>query len=512
MPTGCLVERNAYFDSVVLMRISAELNRRPEVSAASLMMGTAANKDLLRAAGLLTGPGENAGADDLVIAVAADGVNLDELLEAARSLLATGSPPAQDGEGSRPRVRTIAEANADRDANLALISTPGEYAAAEALKALRLGLHVFLFSDNVSIEHEVMLKREAADRGLLLMGPDCGTAVINGVPLGFANEVRRGSVGLIGASGTGLQQISTLLDRGGAGVSQIIGVGGRDLSEDVGAASMLAALDALAADAQTSIIVLVSKPPADDVAERVLARAAGTGKPVVACFLGLEGTVAGAEDMHTAPTLEDAARRVLALHGGGDSDLGAPPAEGEQLALGLAPDRRLLRALYTGGTFAYEADHLLGGALGGIVHGVEGFVAGQPVELPDQHLVLDLGDDQFTVGRPHPMIDPAIRLDFLAAAGASASTAVIVLDVVLGHGAAEDPVGPLLPSIEAIREQGAGPVVIAFVVGTERDPQDSASAERRLQDAGAVVVPSSTTAIRLARDLVAAQTSERALS
>jgi FdrA protein len=498
MPTGCLVETNAYFDSVVLMRIAAELNGLAEVISASLMMGTEANKSLLRDAGLLTAEGEAAGANDLIIAVAACDGRLPELLQTARGLLATGSGAAPGATPQAQRPRTIAQAHAAAPANLALISTPGAYAAAEALKALRLGLHVFIFSDNVSVDREVELKREANARGLLVMGPDCGTAVVNGVPLGFANEVRRGDIGLIGASGTGLQQISTLIDRGGAGVSQIIGVGGRDLSEAVGAASMLAALDALAADPATAAIVLVSKPPADAVAAEVLDRAAQVGKPVVVCFLGA-GLDPGAATLRVAPTLEDAARCALELRGA-ECDFGAP----DPVTLRPGSERRLLRALYTGGTFAYEAEHVLAGVLDGIRHDVDGFVPGQPIRLPDEHLVLDLGDDGFTVGRPHPMIDPAIRLEFLAAAGASPSTAVILLDVVLGHGSAADPVGPLLPLIDEIRARPGGPVVVAFVVGTTRDNQDVRVQERLLRTAGAVLAPSSTAAVRLARDLVAA--------
>ena len=510
MATGCLVERNAYFDSVVLMRISAELNLRPEVTAASLMMGTDANKAILRDAGLLAAAGEDAGVNDLVIAVAAEDGVVDELLQAARDMLAADVPSA-DGERRPRRPRSLVEACADMPANLALVSTPGAYAAAEALKALRLGLHVFLFSDNVPVEHEVMLKRVATSRGLLVMGPDCGTAIVNGLPLGFANEVRRGAIGLIGASGTGLQQISTLIDRGGAGVSQVIGVGGRDLSEAVGAVSMLDALDALAADPATSCIVLVSKPPAEAVAARVLAKAAGLDKPVVACFLGAD-VAADAGPVEVVPTLEDAARRALALQHGRDDDLGAEVADPEQLVLGVAPERRLLRALYTGGTFAYEADHLLAGAVEGVAHSVDGFAVGQPVTLPERHLVLDLGDDQFTVGRPHPMIDPAIRLEFLEAAVASPATAVVVLDVVIGHGSSADPVGPLLRYVDEARERPEGPVVVAFVVGTERDDQDALVQEQRLRDAGAVVARSSTAAIGLARDLVTAQRAERTAS
>src|SRR5919107_3908841 len=275
MPVACLVRPGAYFDSVVLMRIAAELREQPGVRAASLVMGTASNKEVLEAAGLL--------APD-----------------------ARPAPPPGGGAGPR-RPRTLAEA----PAGLAIVSTPGRYAGAEALKALRLGMNVFCFSDNVPLEQEIALKREAHERGLIVMGPDCGTAIVGGVPLGFANEVRAGDIGLIGASGTGLQQVSSLIDRCGAGVSQVIGVGSHDLSAAVGAVSMLDALDALAADPATRVLGLVSKPGDPEVAERVLARAAATGKPVVAAFLGADPD--GAPDGVTmAATLEDAARALVA--------------------------------------------------------------------------------------------------------------------------------------------------------------------------------------------------------
>ncbi|MBO0851950.1 MAG: hypothetical protein J2P20_20990, partial [Pseudonocardia sp.] len=405
------------------------------------------------------------------------------------------------------RPRTLARA-AD-GANLALISTPGRYAAAEALKALRLGLHVFLFSDNVPVEQEVRLKRYAHRHGLLVMGPDCGTAIVNGVPLGFANEVCRGEVGLIGASGTGLQQVSSLLDTWGVGMSQVIGVGSRDLSQEVGAISMLDALDALAADPATRVIGLVSKPVAAPVAHRVLRRAARAGKPAVVAFLGADvqdlpeagdGTVA-------VSTLEAAAGALLRLATGGPPPPG-PVHDTLTLASGLGGRRRLLRALYAGGTFAHEAVFLLEGSLGTIARSVDRYVPGAPPGLPGRHLVLDLGDDQFTVGRPHPMIDPTVRTEFIRAAAADPETAVIVLDVVLGHGAAPDPAGDIAPAIaEATRVPG-GPLVVAFVVGTAADVQALAAQQRRLTDAGAVLALDSTDAARLAGELLSTVTVE----
>jgi FdrA protein len=498
MALRCAVRPGAYFDSVVLMRIAAELESRPGVEASSLVMATPANKAVLGGAGLLDAAAERAGPNDLVIALRAGDDALDDAIAAADAALHELSTPSA-GSGDAPRrPRSLAQVDAD----LALISTPGPYAAAEAHKALRRGMSVFLFSDNVALEHEVRLKREARERGLIVMGPDCGTAIVGGVPLGFANDVRAGDIGLIGASGTGLQQVSTLLDRWGSGVSQAVGVGGRDLSAEVGAVSMLDALDALAADPGTRVIALISKPPDPEIAERVLDRAASAGKRVVAAFLGV-GRDAGADGVEVVHTLEDAARAALLAAGG------SPPPQDEvdpaRLPAPLSGERRLLRALYAGGTFAYEARVLLGLELGALSDDAHPPGDGRAAALPAEHLVVDLGDDRFTAGRPHPMIDPAMRLELLRAAGADSRTAVVVLDVVLGHGAADDPAGDLAPAIAEVTGSGDAPLVVAFVVGTAADPQDLERQERTLREAGAELAPSSTAAARLALAAVGAE-------
>src|SRR4051812_8718369 len=501
MPVRCLVRPGSYFDSVVLMRIAAELGSRPGVRAASLVMATAPNKDVLAAAGLLAGDAAAAGANDLVVAIDADHDGADETLAAAEAALsARATPPAAAGAEPR-RARTLAEVERGDAARLAVISTPGRYAAAEATKALRLGMNAFVFSDNVPLEQEVALKREAHERGLIVMGPDCGTAIVGGVPLGFANEVRPGDIGLIGASGTGLQQVSSLVDRWGAGVSQVIGVGSHDLSAAVGAVSMLDALDALAADPATKVLGLVSKPPDAEVAERVLSRAAASGKPVVAAFLGADPDDApGGVTM--ARTLEEAARLLVRASTGAEAPASATAAPPPSAARG---ERRLLRGLYAGGTFAYEAGLLLEPRLGAISADADAPTAGRPAELPDAHLILDLGDDRFTVGRPHPMIDPAVRLDMLRAAGAAPRTAVILLDVVLGHLAADDPAGDLAPVIAEVAAREDAPRIVCFVVGTAADPQGLERQERALRDAGAILIGSSTAAAALAESLIATE-------
>jgi succinyl-CoA synthetase alpha subunit len=495
------IVHDTYRDSVALMQLSARIAALPGVRQASLVMATEANLALLREARLLEGAVEASPAD-LLIAVQGDSEALaQEALAQAERALARPAPPAGERGAAETPPRSIGMGIAALPgANLALVSTPGEYAAAEALKALRLGLHVMLFSDNVTLDDEAMLKREAAERGLLVMGPDCGTALVGGVPLGFANAVRRGPIGVIGASGTGLQQVTSLIDRAGSGVSHALGTGGRDLRAEIGGTSMLQALEELAADDATCVIVLVSKPPAREVAARVLERAAAAGKPVVACFLGAAESGGAGGRIHAARTLDEAAAMAVALARGerpapqaAPLPAFAPPA--------LAPGQRYVRGLFSGGTFCYEATLLLAPSCAGLHSNT---AAGGAAQLEDPwrsagHTLIDLGDDLFTRGRPHPMIDHRLRNERLRREAADPEVAVILLDVVLGYGAHPDPAAEILPAIRAAREAaGRPPAFVAFVCGTERDPQGLARQEAALAEAGVILAASNAQAARAA--------------
>ncbi len=493
------VFKNSYRDSVELMQIAAELETLAGIDRAGLVMATPANREVLASAGLLTDATASAGPNDLVVAVASDDERAaTQALERAAERLA-GPGTEGPSESTRTDARTLAEGVAEGGGNLALISTPGTYATAEALKALKRGLNVFLFSDNVPVEDEIELKALARAKGLLMMGPDCGTAIIDGVPLGFANAVRRGTIGLVGASGTGLQQVSCLIDRYGAGVSQAIGVGGRDLDERVGGSMMLAALERLGADPGTELIVLISKPPSASVTGVVLAAAGAVGTPVIINFLGGDPEAATAAGVIPATTFESAARIASAMA------LGQPVRDGDALeadpdpsavrearaALGQAQWR--VRGLYSGGSLAGEAKLVLRSVLG--------------PDAAKRHEIVDLGDDEYTVGRPHPMIDPRLRNEHLANAAADPSTAVILLDVVLGHGANSDPAGALAGTIDAARVDAAGTdrhvAVVASVCGTGSDPQDLVVQEARLAAAGVILAPSNAQAAALAAGIVA---------
>jgi succinyl-CoA synthetase alpha subunit len=518
VPVWNFVRHSVYHDSVTLMRLTHDMEAVAGVRRAAVMMGTPPNRALLARAGLLAADGEAAGPADLVIAVVADSAAAAEAAcTAAERALARGAAPTIVGPA---RPRTLAGGQrALPDATLALISVPGVYAGAEARRALDAGLHVMLFSDNVSVETEIELKQMARARGLFLMGPDCGTAIVAGVPLGFANAVPRGRIGLVGASGTGVQEVSCRLATEGEGVSHAIGVGGRDLSDAVGGIMTLAALTALGDDPATEVVVVIGKPPGREVAARLTQALAGVGKPAVITFVGATATAnrpptprAGLAAPATTATLEDAALAAVALARGAAAprpvEFSRPAAEIEQLVAAqagpLAPGQRFVRGVYTGGTLAWEALALLGARLADVPPDVRGDGSG--------HRVVDLGDDRFTLGRPHPMIDGTARHEWIAREAGDPATAVLLLDVVLGYGAHADPAAALLPALSAARRTataaGRGLAVVASVTGTEHDPQVRSRQVAALQAAGVVVMDSNAQAARLAA-LVAARAGGR---
>ncbi len=478
MPTVSRVVANTYRDSVALMQLALQLRALPGVEEASLVMATPGNLALLREVGLLAGEAAARPSDLLIVVRAKTQAAAEAAVAQAQARLrespAAGAAGGGPAEAVAPRSLDMALAAAP-ESNLALVSVPGEYAAAEAEKALARALNVMLFSDNVAVEDEVRLKRLASERGLLVMGPDCGTAIIDGVPLAFANVVRRGPIGCVAASGTGLQQVTTLVDRLGLGVSQAIGTGGRDLSEAVGGLTMLAGLARLADDRDTKVIVLVSKPPAPAVAEKVIAAAARVRKPVVVNFIGAAAAPRG-KNLHFARTLEDAARAAVALARGRKPPKAVPLPR-------LAKTRRKVCGLFSGGTFCYEAELLLGA--GG-------------------HELVDLGADRYTRGRPHPMIDHRLRNERIAAAAQDPAVGVILLDVVLGHGAHPDPAAAMGPALRAARKRRRGVAIVASVCGTDADPQGRARQEAALRAEGVHLAPSNAAAARMALRLAGA--------
>jgi succinyl-CoA synthetase alpha subunit len=491
------VMASCYQDSVVLMRISAQVRKEPGVREIALFMGTPANHALLEQAGLATMEGRKAGPGDLVITLKAQGEQeAARALASVKALLTATRRSRQAASDSRPRTLDAA-LRAMPDANLVSISVPGAYVRAEAMAALRRNLHLFIFSDNVPVEDEVALKTEALRRRLFCMGPDQGTAYLGGAGLGFANVVSRGRIGCVAASGTGLQTVVARLDALGEGVSHGIGVGGRDLSEAVGGTMTLFALDALSADPATEAVILISKPPHPSVLARLEARLDGIQKPVVVCCVGAPPRVtARCVWVETLDKAADAAVALLAGRKWSDglfSDLAAVQAQlAAASASGDIQGRHIL-GLYTGGTLAYETSHLFKAAFG----------AGHP------HRIIDLGDDQYTVGRPHPMIDPGVRTDKIVEAANDPRVRVLLLDLVLGTGAHEDPAQPLASAVHRARriaaKDGRRIGALAVIVGTGRDPQGLAGQRAKLEQAGIGVLATNADAARCAAMLVKPQ-------
>jgi FdrA protein len=473
----------AYADSVTLLQVSRTVQGIAGVTAAQVAMATTLNLEVLTQMGFVVPP--EATANDMVVAVHLDDADaLDRALAGVDAALHDVNTPAAGPRDVAP-PRTTATALRGVTDGIVLVSVPGGHAMVEAMDALDAGCDVMIFSDNVPVEQEVELKRVASERGLLVMGPDCGTAVVGGIGLGFANIVQPGPVGIVAASGTGCQQLLALLDHADVGVAAALGVGGRDLSAEVGGASTLAALDRLDADPSVELVVMVSKPPAEAVAETIRSRAAELSTPVELALLGVG-----------RPDLTAAAEAVLARLGRGVPDW---PVVVPAIPLTTGAGR-WLRGLYVGGTLCDEAMLIASAGLGPVHSNIPldpGLVLDPHQPAPAHHTMVDFGDDALTAGRAHPMIDPTLRLEHLAQAAADDETAVILLDVVLGHGAEPDPASALAPAISQIRQ----PVVVA-VVGTRADPQDLDRQVRLLIDAGAEVHLSNAGATRRALELM----------
>ncbi|MFO8192352.1 MAG: acyl-CoA synthetase FdrA [Bacillota bacterium] len=501
------IAKNTFRDSVYLMRVSNNVRNFEGVIEAEVIIGTDHNKKFLRSGGLWSEEIEKeAGANDLIIAVEAeDDEKADKAIQKALEEL--NKEAERDNLQSEFVPRTFETAYKYMpDANLALLSIPGRYVEREANQILDKGLHLMIFSDNVPLEAEVSLKKKAQGKGLLVMGPDCGTAIINGIPLAFANEVRRGSIGIVAAAGTGLQEVSTLIHNYDEGISQGIGTGGRDVKAEVGGITMIQGLELLAEDNDTKVIVIISKPPDEEVLEKVLDVAGKIDKPVVVTFLGGDPAKIKAAGCKPALTLKEAAQLAVKLAGGREVRESAEIVSVEDGLLkeaknNLNQNQRYLRALYSGGTLAYEALLLMENMKGKIYtnlafKGVENI---EDVYKSRENTVIDYGEDEFTQGRLHPMIDPGLRNTRIVEEAKDPETAVIMLDLVLGYNAHPDPAGSVIEAIrearEAVEKEKRQIVFVTTVCGTDEDIQKRDDQIEKLKKANVLVFPSNTDAV-----------------
>ncbi|HEM6833303.1 TPA: acyl-CoA synthetase FdrA [Citrobacter koseri] len=485
------IKKGSFQDSVSLMIISRKLSERPEVDQVSVMMGTPANKSMLDSTGFWHDDFADATPNDICVAVRTEGEQ-PGILDLIREQLEKELNAMTNASGSSHQLikarRWESACQKLPQANLLLVSVAGEYAASVAREGLLANKNVMLFSDNVPLEQEVELKTMARERGLIVMGPDCGTAMIAGSPLAFANVLPEGGIGVIGASGTGIQEVTSQIALHQQGISHAIGLGGRDLSAEVGGISALTALDMLAADDATRVIAFVSKPPSPQVRTRIIAAMQNVGKPVVALFLGRQPEQRREGNVWLANSLSDAAQLAVLLMRVAQQRRIQPEVTGKGIY-----------GLYAGGTLAAEAAMLLSAGLGVPVS--ESHDQGVMLEAGG-HRIVDLGDDSYTLGRPHPMIDPTTRSIEIEKLTAMPTVGVLLLDVVLGYGACADPAGAVVEAIEQVRAKRAAPlVVIATLTGTDADPQGRSGQAEKLREAGIAVVETLEEAVLLAISL-----------
>ncbi len=497
MTVKTVIKKNTYFDSVSLMTLSTKANKIEGIRQAVVAMGTALNKEVLHNVGLYSESAEQATPGDLMIIIEAeDEAACDEALIQVEELFIR-----KDSGDLNQEIKFSSMAAAVKrleKANLAIISVPGAYAFREAKKALENGLNVMIFSDNVALDQELALKQMASEKGLLVMGPDCGTAIIGGKGLCFANEVRRGNIGIVAASGTGAQEVSVRIDDFGGGVSHLIGTGGRDLSETIGGISMLAGLQALEEDPSTEVILLLSKIPAVAVAEKIYSQVKSCSKPVVICFLGGQQEKITAAGAVYAKTTKEAALKAVVLAGGKEEEINTHPLNLpliKEIKAKLRADQKYIRGLFCGGTVCQEVMGLVREKYPNVYSNI-----GDPayrladVHISKDHTMIDFGDDAFTQGRPHPMIDPSLRIERFLKEAADPAVGVIAMDFILGYGAHNDPAGIMLPHIRRAKleaaQAGRHLEILAFVLGTEKDPQNFSEQVRMLMKEGVTIASS----------------------
>ena len=520
-----VVRKNRYYDSIFLMGVARRIASEPGIADAYALLATPANRKALSELGYGDGGRDAdyaaAGPNDLLFALEGEAEAVAAIAARVDTYLSTGaSPPSRPGQPIEPR--SIAEAVAARpDCSVAVISVPGEFAVREARTALQNGLHVFLFSSNVSVADERALKTEARQRGLIVMGPDCGTGYLGGAGIGFANAVRRGPIGIVGSTGTGMQEFASLIHRAGSGISNGVGTGSRDLSDAVGGISTMTAIDALEADPATKVIAVMSKPPGAAATAMLEQRLGRCTKPVVLCLLGAERGRRNARpasdaareqaQIGSAFTIDEAVELSLRAIGKTtppfllfDEDAMRETAAAE---IGkMHPRQRHVRGLFVGGTLCYQAqDIFLRSGLA--VHSNAPMPGASQLADPDQSrdtTFVDMGAESFVQGRPHPMIDGSQRRKRLEREGKDPAAAVILLDFVLGAIASRDPVGEMLGTLrdikEAARAGGNHLCIAASVCGTEEDRQGLDGQKRALTEAGVIVFPSSAQAAAFCRE------------
>ncbi|WP_102410005.1 hypothetical protein [Beduinella massiliensis] len=500
---------NGYRDSIQLLLATSVMMEQTGITSANFAMGTEGGKCIFKALGMESKTIDDAKTSDLIAAAFCDS---EEVFEAALSqAFAALTQKQAKGGGVHQAYRSLETARREHpEAQVCMISIPGEYAKAEAMRALNAGMHVILFSSHISPQDERELKETAREKGLLCMGPDCGVVNLDGAAFLLASITNRGPFGLCGATGVGIQHVGALLHAAGSGVSQIIGTGGGDLRQPVGGISMMMGIDALEADPQTKYILLVSRKPGQETLQTVLQRVEQCKKPVVIYFMGCDAAPIEAAGAIYANNLDDVAVQALRLIG---EELALQTDEeitalAEKAAQGMAPQQKYVRGLFTGGTYCDEAMRTMRERIGPIYSNC-------PL-TPDMMLkestksrentCVDYGEDEFTLGKPHPTMEPSIRCPHILREAEDPTTAVLLLDFIFAAAAHPDPVGVVLQKIkEAMalaQSRGGKLAVVASVCGTDADFQNLAQEKQMLSEAGVYVCDTNYRAALLAGKIV----------
>jgi succinyl-CoA synthetase alpha subunit len=483
--TKNIIKRNFFRDSVQMMLLSDQLKRESGVIDAAIVMGTKLNKNALLNNGLLTIDGNKAGETDTIISLTCDNESLLNTAIAKAEKLLTSKPGKRTSEFSN----IYSALRSFNVANLAIISIPGKYVRDIAVELLNKKLHIFLFSDHVPLEVEIELKRLASNNHLLLMGPEAGTSIINGTVLGFGNHVRRGNIGIIGASGTGIQESSTLLDMYRSGISHAIGVGGRDMLKENGGLMTLQAIEAFENDPETKVVLLVSKPVDSDARNMIVNTIKNEAKKKYAlCLIGDKEDIVDSDQIVFAKSIQSSILKILKL-----SDPIAYQNTLEQfrkemhdtislakkLSSNLSERQKYVRGFFAGGTLCYESIAVLEQIVdqeiySNLTHDSKLHLDG--MQKSKEHTFIDFGDDEFTTARPHPIIDPSLRINRILEEAKDPNVALIIVDIITGYSVANNTLQlhakAIKEAISIARQENRTLPVFAYICGTDVDVPD----------------------------------------
>ncbi len=513
MPSVCsFILAGTYRDSVFLMNLSQTLTIKSGANQVFATMATRRNKELLARAGLLTPEIETAKPDDLAVAIDAPVELHDNLLKMTREYLYSNSASSY-GSNYISSISFDDAVLGDSKKQIALISVPGDYARYEAARALEKRLDVMLYSDNISLEDEIALKKMAKRKGVLLMGPECGTSIVNGVPLGFANNIRRGEIGIVSSSGTGAQEVSCLLDRCGLGITTAYGTGARDLIDDVGGISAITALERLASDPNTKLILVIANLPGIQTRKRLIEVYKKTKKPVFVRYLGsYDYSIEEKAGIDFASDLTELANMAI-------NEL-APILDSSAINLPQAPalpeknnyhGRKFIRGIFSGGTMRSDAIDIITSKLTGTYKVYSNFERENVISLTGtdksrEHCFLDMGANEFTVGRPHSLVSPETKLERIIMELCSPETAILITDIVIGYGTAKNQASLLVQAFDKAARITNGKsrevIVLSSVCGTDNDLPSRSSEIEILKDAGIFVFGSNAAAANYAADLI----------